>query len=256
MISVVILVALSCNTSIAALAFDAASDSAYDDGWQPLDNGGTGFGPWTFVSSSDPNQGGFFIGDSSNNGTPPSGHINTGGESFGLYANSFTTTYAARAFSNGPLQVGETFSIAMDNGTVQGGASVGFFLDTNFNPFDAGFPLIFRSTGGTYSAVDSAGVRPTGIPTTEDGLRVAVTLTSPTTYSLAINGAPTLTGTFGGTNPMITSLILFNGNAGAGPSADAFFNSLSVVPEPGALVLPIMTLLGLATVAVRRWFAA
>ena len=42
--------------SAAIVASDNASNSAYSDGWQTGDNGGTGFGPWalTFSGSSLP----------------------------------------------------------------------------------------------------------------------------------------------------------------------------------------------------------
>src|SRR5262245_53963160 len=38
----------SAMSYAATLAFDTATDAAYDDGWQAGDNGGFGFGPWNF----------------------------------------------------------------------------------------------------------------------------------------------------------------------------------------------------------------
>jgi hypothetical protein len=38
----------SAMSYAATIAFDTATDAAYDDGWQAGDNGGFGFGPWDF----------------------------------------------------------------------------------------------------------------------------------------------------------------------------------------------------------------
>ena len=51
MLTCAIAVSLSNSAAAAPVASDNAANSAYADGWQTGDNGGTGFGPWTFSFS-------------------------------------------------------------------------------------------------------------------------------------------------------------------------------------------------------------
>src|SRR4051812_16066646 len=97
----------------AQIAADDASQPAYQDGWSAGDNGGFGFGAWTFLNQA-------FIGSSTSNGpggTSPG--IDTAGESFGLLSNAGTPALAQalRPF-NTVIAVGQTFSMDFDNGTV------------------------------------------------------------------------------------------------------------------------------------------
>src|SRR5262245_3088189 len=91
----------------AAIAIDTASDAAYGDGWQPGDNGGSGWGGgWTFrnqtnvILATTNGSRGWFIGNSINNnsgGTDSNGDgdINTPtNKAFGVYSNATDQVYA------------------------------------------------------------------------------------------------------------------------------------------------------------------
>jgi hypothetical protein len=251
--SVICLAATWCSASFAAVAFDSAANSAYNDGWQTGDNGGSGFGPWTNTVDLGPTKGSLFIGSSASNGNAPSGNIDTSGKSFGLSAFSFATTYAIRDFSGGPLSIGDTFSIAMDNGFVNSGGSVGFMLGNNLDPYNFQAFQFLAPNALDYAVFDNDGLHDTGVPITNDGVTVAVTLTGADTYSVAINGTQTLTGTLRGANTDLSSVLIYNGNAGSGASHDVFFNSMAIssVPEASSMVLPGLLLLSLAGSAVR-----
>ena len=101
----------------AAPASDKASNSPYEPGntWADGQNGGTGFGAWALTSGTNS---GFFMGTSSSNGAmPPSGNIDTAGESWGMFASGGDTASAVRPFTgpNGARQlaVGQSISLAM-----------------------------------------------------------------------------------------------------------------------------------------------
>ncbi len=90
--------------------------SAYDDGWQAGDNGGFGFQPWEFFNFFDPefspHAEAQFIAtnefvDVPSNG-PAFGQTNGNRELWGY------TAWATRPFES-PLQVGQSFSIDLDN---------------------------------------------------------------------------------------------------------------------------------------------
>lgn len=114
-------------------ASDQASNSPYVPGntWVNAQNGGSGFGGWVLTSGT---SSGFLIGTSSGNGgSPPSGNIDTAGVSWGMFASNGDTASAVRPFT-GPnngrqLAIGQSISLAMDNGVVQPGGMVGFSLN-------------------------------------------------------------------------------------------------------------------------------
>jgi hypothetical protein len=145
----------------------------------------------------------------------------------------------------------------MDNGFVDG--TVGFVLrngsDTSNKNNGQRFEFLFIGGGADYSAFGSS-FDDTGVGYTEGGLNLAFTLTGADSYSLSIsNHANQLvtihTGTLGGTaGNGIDSIALYNQNAGEGGAADAYFNSLAIVPEPSTYLLAIAGLAGLW--AVRR----
>jgi len=241
------------TASAAALAVDNADELAYSDGWQDGDNGGFGFGPW-FLGTlfGNPTFGGHFIGDSSANGsTPPSGNINTNGVSFGLYANTDEFSFAGRAFTGGPLGVGQSFILDMDHGDVQLGGSVGFNLGSRLS--------FGRSTDNEYFVIDADGVTITDVPVTDDGLTVFVGLTGADTYELAIqpfgSGATVIPGTLAGSGDIL-GFELFNDNAGTSPNNDVYFNFIEVagaaIPEPATGALTAMAAFAFGLVRRRR----
>jgi hypothetical protein len=110
------------------LAYDDASDSVYNDGWQEGDDGdGTGgFGPWNFdgtYNTLDPGQ--QAMDDGLKTGTQTSMPFNDIGEAWVLY----NPVGRPRGTSNGPvgtdiarvgrsfpeLQIGQTLSVVVDN---------------------------------------------------------------------------------------------------------------------------------------------
>ena len=238
------------------ISSDSAADAVYAGGWTNGANGGAGFGAWsqmTTVASS--NNDGFFIGSSTSNGVAiPSGGIDVGGKSWGLYANghdhvnsAFSEAY--RPFA-GALTPGQTVVVKMDNGGIDGGGMVGIALlnqdpaavnniftalpnsttrfaltfsggDTNYNINLGNF------AGGTTVTIN------TGIGFTDGGLTVAFTLNSNDTFSVSINGGAPITGSLGGqTNQTINGIALFNYVAGATRNNDLYFNSLQIWQPP------------------------
>ena len=222
------------------VATDNASNPAYDDGWAAGDNGGTGFGAWTTVTQG-------FIGSSNQNGNAPSGNIDTGGESFGLFSNTGApgTAQAIRPFSSA-LTVGQTFSLDFDNGFVASGGAQGFSL---LSGGTIRFEFYFAGGSTSYTVDVAAGSDfQTAHGFTTDGMNTAFTLTSPDTFTFTItynSGTPT-TESFSGSlsgaaGTGIDSFRLFNANANQPSnndgSSNAYFNSPTVVPEPSSLSL-------------------
>lgn len=249
----------------ANLASDSAADSAYDNGWQSGDNGGTGFGAWTiFVTDANPDRNGVFVGSSGNNGSAPSGNIDTAGRSWGMYANqlinqdnfSIGVVTASRSFTGGELSIGQTLLLSMDNGfigsTFRGTGAVGFSLNR--------FSFFFPGGGNEYrigygDPNDTIGLQGTGVAFTDDGLDLAFTRTGVDTYKFIITpkgGSPVeITGVMSDTGGALDSIMLYNKTAGPGSEADAFFNSMAIIPEPATAVLVGLGLLSAATLRRR-----
>lgn len=220
----------STSTYGTLVANDDASESAYDDGWATGDDGGSGFGDWTLQKDGSDSQSGFFVGASD---------INTADRSWGMYANDSKIANAYRPF-DAALSVGQTFSLRMDNGAVQDGGSVGFGFQNASG--ENVWEFFLNGSNTTYSVNQSGGFSGTGVNETTGGLDIVFKLTSSTAYSVEITpiGSTTTTKTgnllspTGGTT--ITQLRLFNFNAGSGGGSDLFFNNLSAVPEPSAML--------------------
>ncbi len=223
-------------------AGDNAAASAYGDGWQNGDNGGTGFSAWTLSNSG---SAGFFISASNFNGNGDNnadGDINTSGIAWGTYANGGGTANAVRNFVT-DLTPGSEFTLAMDNGYLDNGASVGFGLQNS-----TGNNLLeFYYRGGdavdSYKRNDAGGEQNIGLGFTDEGLSLSFSLLTATTYEMTVTplggGAPV---TFSGalSNPAggqsINRVRLFNFNSGNGGLHDAFFNSLGVCFAPTLVI--------------------
>ncbi|MBU0678506.1 MAG: hypothetical protein KJ626_10350 [Verrucomicrobia bacterium] len=249
-------------------AKDEAADTAYSGGWTNGSDGGTGFGPWIMMTNIQ-NAGeaaGFFraVNDTGvdnddmnyvGTGSPPYG--------WGIYANEAGTggddiqiAGGFRSF-NSPLAVGETFSISFEHAGIQSGSLnannpprtggwVGFALRSLSPPqqFDpdpisafatlqnAEIMLGFRGGNANYTLYDgmnTAGVD-TGVPYSEDGVEVAVTLTASNRCDVTI--APLNGGTPATLRDRVISgtplqyAALYNRNA---EEANAYFNSMGII---------------------------
>jgi hypothetical protein len=223
----------------AAGAADNASDAAYNSGWYTGTNGGVGFSTWS-LSTSGPGYGGFFIYDSSANGSGNSGNINTpGNRSWGIYANLGNLSEAVRPFLM-PLATNQTLMLDMDNGLVNssnenpvgvGPGRVGFGLRSGNATC---FEFYYNGDDFEYRINDASGsARGTKLALTDGGLHFQFNLTNGNGYSLTVtpNGGSTrsFTGTLLNSGP-ISNVRLFNYSAGEWSPHDLYFNSLQIAP--------------------------
>ncbi|MCW5920761.1 MAG: lamin tail domain-containing protein [Saprospiraceae bacterium] len=220
-------------------ANDQADAEAYNSGWTNGSNGGNGFGAWALSTTG---TAGHFIGNSANNGNGDGnadGDINTGGEAWGMFANSGGVANAVRPFA-AVLPPGAVFSINMDNGFIEAGGSVGFGLRNASG--ENLLEFYFRNGEPDYKTNDLTGEHGTSIGFTDEGLSLQFTLQTATTYQLVVTPLGGSSSTFSGSlkNPAggqaISQVRIFNANAGNFGERDAFFNSLGVC-YPATLVI-------------------
>lgn len=262
----VMAVATTGQTFAANLAFDSAAHPVYNDGWQTGDNGGFGFGPWAllpfgtgsghFMASSTGN--GDALDDGLTNGLANDGDIDTAGRAWGMYAWFDSAASGAGAFrplTGGPLTIGQSIAIDMDNGyiTSPGANSVGIqFLSSSDS-------VLFRlEAGDSHYEVYSSNlttVTPTTLPAADEGLTLSLTRTGPNSVSLTATLRNGMTQTLplsmtGASGADIQGVVLINDSAGQGPAHDTFFNSIVVTPEPASL--GILAVGALATLTRRK----
>ena len=229
------------------VAEDDASQGACESG----KNSGSGFGEWKLMT--DGNDGnrhsGSFVATSDNN--KDLNGIAKNGKAWGLFANGtgFEQAVAFRAFSE-PLATGDSFSFLMENGKIEkkfetddpGTGSIGLTLrmsnatdsPADYNK-DAVFEFGFYEGKDNYQIHDGEGADKTdsGVPFTDSGVIVTITITGEDTYDLEIQTAADkkltkLPGRKLSSAGAITSLAIFNRD---GEKTDAFFNSLQVARE-------------------------
>ena len=193
---------LSSAMCYAITAFDSATDPVYSDGWQAGDNGGTGFGPWSFdgTYTSVLQQS---MDDGLMTGVAGSSQHNNIGRAWTLFNPLGPTpgpepndgTDIARAGRSISLGVGSTLSINVDNLTqrnffrgwaiklLSGGANAAYAGDNASTPvFDPG-SISTRLSIGTFEYFtngrwfDGNGDSPLFDTDTNDGLRIDITLT-------------------------------------------------------------------------------
>lgn len=239
------------------IASDDASQSVYDSGWSNGNNGGSGFGAWQFGNSG---SGGEFIASQS---FSPALSIGSGANNraFAMWANSGGVSAAVRPFG-AALNVGDTFSIDMDNQLIDTNGTVGFSLRNS----DSGGTTLaeFYFVGGQSSYVVNGSNTSGSTPGyTTGGLRLSFTLTSANAFSFKMdrleNGVGvdnTVTGNLLANKP-VTEVRLFNAHAGGDSNHDLFFNNLSIsaVPEVSPVVgLPLAAVVAAGASGVwRRW---
>ena len=204
-------------------AFDHGSDAAYASAWNDGSNGGSGLGPWelsTFFNN--PANAGHFMAQGQ-------GNLSVGPRAWGLYANSGDESRAVRPFA-APMQVGQTFHARIDNNAVQNGGRIAVDLQNA----DGEWLWYFHFVGGEsfYAIWDQS----TTIPFTDQGLEIAVTLTSPTTYAATITpfaGSPqTLTGNVRPiADQTVAKAMFLNQNTGFEEASNFYFNEIALFTE-------------------------
>ena len=227
----------------AAVASDNASNVLYNGGRIDTgENGGSGFGTWTVTPGSNSGFAGNFEGSS-----------DAGSDSWGFYANTSNTSSAVRTFTTGgPSNVNflafqESFSLTMDNNSINNGGTVGFGLQNSSATnrlefyFLGGDSAYTVNIGGTAYLLNGAGGRP-NLPFTSTGLSITYFQQASNAFTLSItrlSDNALFTVTNATTQSLAASDIsqvrLFNFNAGG--SNDQFFNNLVVVPEPTSAML-------------------
>jgi hypothetical protein len=184
----------SAMSYAALIAADSATNAAYDDGWQAGDNGGFGWGPWNFSGTyntpvgqtidifSAPNDLGrawtLFNADA-----PPGPGMGT------------DIAQAGRALTGGPLQVGQTISVVIDNPTERRffrGYTVRFNTGGG-NTVYAGVPVSRLAVGtfeyftdGKWYAIGTGGNPTLFDVDTNEGMRIDVTLTAVDSFRLVM----------------------------------------------------------------------
>lgn len=230
-----ILLLLPAAVWAATIASDSAA--AYSS-WTNGSTGGTGFGAWVLTPPTSGANAGHFIGSSTANGDGDNngdGDINTSGKAWCMYGNTGNTASAVRTFPSA-MAVNDVFTIGIDNGFIDASGTpqptVGFGLQnaSGQNLFE----LVFIGGQANYKTISGSGTVDTGLAFSDEGLTVAFTLTSATTYQVTITrlagGSATLSGSLSsqGGGQAIAQARLFNANAGSGGSKDACFNSMSL----------------------------
>ncbi|MFT3789398.1 MAG: PEP-CTERM sorting domain-containing protein [Tepidisphaeraceae bacterium] len=229
----------------ASLASDDASNATYASGWatgSATTTTGTWGGGWTFTTTNgDTGQNGRFTGTSTGNDQGISGltSINTGGRAWAMYSNSGTLVTADRPL-DGALLLKQSIQFSLDNGNIGNGNKVGVQLMVGST-----VAFEFRFVGGetNYSLYDGGGVVTTSLGFSLGGVSAQFDKVGLNSYNFTATRKETNTvytlsnRTFAGGSGGVTSIRFFNSNAGAGGSNNAYFNSIAVIPEPGALAL-------------------
>ena len=202
-------------------AQDHAGNSPYDNGWQTGDNGGSGFGPWTLSAAG--NAGHWRAAQS---GNP---NLAIASQAWGLWANGGGLSEAARPLAS-PLLPGHVVRLKFENGWIDPGRSVGFSLQNNSG--ENLLEFMFGGGDSQYRLNDAFDNRRSGIPWTENGLALSITLTSPSTYRLQA-GEINFTGYLPPrTDMQPVRFRIWNFSAGSGDSYNLYLADLSVT-NPG-----------------------
>ena len=227
-----------------ANAFDVATNAPYADGWQAGDNGGTGFGAWSF-NGTDATPAGTYQAMSY---TSPIGTSWT----LATHDNSSGLANAGRTITGGLLP-GQTFETVIDNPTAYHffrGFDILFTNGPDNNvPGDNTAALrlsVFNYFASDWSVDDAGGGTGTGLSsltTGAAGVKIDLTLTSPTGYSLTMTplngGTPySQAGTLAGPISWVDYRLWDGTSAGPEDTANNFeISRMSVVPEPCTLAL-------------------
>jgi hypothetical protein len=238
------------------LASDNAANSVYSGGWQNGMNGGYGFGAWTqSVYSANGGVGYFYVNSYVNNPACGGPGIDTGspGGSWGLSVSNVNsgTTFAERPFTGGPMTIGQTFQISLQNGFVDGGA-VGIDLrdTTGISSYNSGELLSLYFSGGWHIYDGNGNPNLLGYDT--HGFIVDFTVTGANTYSLTMTNLDpsasqsiTVTGTLEtqGGGEGVDSVALYSQQSKGDAYHNMYFNSMEIVPEPSTVLMVFLGML-------------
>ena len=256
--------ALIPNVGVGQVAYDSATGSTYASSWSAGQNGGSGFGAWSFNGTTDP----------SGTSNPGDQQTLSSAGAIGKAWTLFNLTPSAgqgsgisdvgRSISEpGGLQIGQTFETVLQNPSVSGGYYTytgwdilfGNATDNKvagdntsairaqvFNYYNAAQNWAINDA--TYSA-HSLKTSLTGATTAAKGVRLDLTLESATTYQLTmtpLNGgaAYTLDSTYSGPINYI-NYRLYN-TASSGPSdvtdnLGVSYMEITAAPEPTSLAM-------------------
>jgi len=230
------------------IAEDDASTSAYGNQWDNSKNGGSGFSNWSLTTEGNDNErhSGFYIATTKNN--PDLNGIAKNDKAFGIFANGpgFEQAIGYRAFEK-PLKPGDSFSFMMENGPLEKKfdkddptpGSIGVVLRTSngnssvadYNK-DAVFEFGYYSGKDNYQIYDGTGAdkSDSGVPFTDSGVSVTVTITGADTYDMEIQTLGDkklikLPGRKFSAGGPIQSFAIFDRN---GEKNDAYFNQFQV----------------------------
>ncbi|HWX22206.1 MAG TPA: PEP-CTERM sorting domain-containing protein [Candidatus Binatia bacterium] len=232
-----------CSAQIAA---DYATNPTYSGGWAAGQNGGSGFGAWSF-NGTDPTPAGTYQGLTS------SSPIGTAWTLF-THANNTGLANAGRAISEvGGLQPTQRFETVINNPTAfhfYRGFDLLFTSGPDNNaPGNNAAALrlsVFNYSASNWSVNDAGGGTGTSLSSTTTGaagLRIALTLNSATTYSLTLtplNGATpySQSGTLAGPITWVDYRLWDGTSGGPNDTANNFeISSMTIIPEPSTFAL-------------------
>jgi len=229
---------------------DAADDPAYDDGWQPGDDGGSGFaaGGWSFDAFHPENTGHDLASSTLNGDADEDGDLDTNGRAWRIHAGSNARIYADRAFA-APLPFATPLTIEIDTDAQPLYGGTGFELSSD-PAYASTFAAYVLSTGNWGVVWPSTSAVDTGVPANGEPVRFAFTRIGEFQFRLDVTprGGATRT-VFGGVGNDLSHLRLVN--SGGNPLRELFFNKITV-PVPGGAAAVGAALASLAACARRR----
>ncbi len=207
-----------------AASRDAATNELYvGAGWLNGQDGGTGWGGgWQLGGGANA---GFFLAS-----TAGVANLRSGSHAWALWAHGGGLSASVRPLA-GKLNVGDVLRVQYENGGVDSGGSTGIGLQNRFGQNLLEFLFIGGDTNYVFN--DSVIGRPTGLPWTDQGLNLALELTSPTTYRLTANSNVVLTGTLAITSESVVDRFrVWNYKAGGGEEKNVYFTGLRIDGPP------------------------